>query len=490
MARRLLIAVLLTALLAGCGDRDSPTAPQSGVVSIVQDDAELLHRSDAQTAATLDDLKAEGVDWVRVTAGWSVIAPNPQSDHAPPGFAATDPDAYPEHAWDALDRLDKLARERGLKLSIDIAFWAPRWAVRNQAEDRTRANERDGVDPFSYAQFAEAVARRYRDAASFTIWNEPNHTAFLLPQFAKDASGRYEPASPAEYRQMLYKAVPRIKAITDAPVLIGATSSVGAAEGTSARDRMAPLTFLRALACVDEHLVPTLDAPGCRGFTTLPGDGFSHHPYALTTAPETSDPHPDNVPIGDLDRLTTLLHGLAAAHRTEKDLPVYLTEFGYQTNPPDPTWPTTLAQQATYLARAERLARANPDVRSTAQFLIRDLPERPGGDLRTRWRDYQSGLRFADGSAKPSLDAYALPLTVGANGDVWGLVRPGTGPQDATLERRARGSTSWTTVATFKTRDDGTFTTRTRITAGDVFRLRSGDRTGMATSATPSDGGR
>ena len=58
-------------------------AQAAAIETIVQDDAELLHRSAARTGATLDDLRDLGVDWVRITAGWSVIAPAPLSARRP-----------------------------------------------------------------------------------------------------------------------------------------------------------------------------------------------------------------------------------------------------------------------------------------------------------------------------------------------------------------------------------------------------------------------
>lgn len=465
----------VASLLTGCGSkRDAPPASPR-VVSIVQDDAELLHRSDTQVAVDLDTLAALGTDWVRVTAGWSVIAPSPAAARPPAGFDARDPDAYPDGAWNALDRVDDLARTRGLRLAIDIAFWAPRWAV---AHPRGAANERDGVDPARFADFAEAVARRYPDAVAFTVWNEPNHNAFLLPQWQRAASG-WRPAAPHEYRAMLEAAVPRIRAAAPrALVLIGGLSSVGTSKPEAADDRMAPLAFLRAFACVDEQLQP-LDVPECRGFKPLPGDGFSFHPYSQDRPPWEGDPRPDTVRLADLDRLTQLLARLHAAGRTETDLPVYLTEFGYQTNPPDPTWDVTLADQARWLPEAEEIARADPAVRSTAQFLLRDLPERPGPDLRTRWRDYQSGLQLEDGTPKPAQAAYALGLTARRTQDgrvaFWGLDRAGSGPRDVALQVREAGG--WRTLATLRSDEAGVVSAELDADATATFRLRAGDRT-------------
>lgn len=458
-------------MLAGCGESERP-----GVVSIVQDDAELLYRDPARIAATLDDLRASGTDWVRITAGWSVIAPAPE-EPVKPAFDARDPAAYPPEAWARLDRVARLTRERGMRLAVDVAFWAPRWAV--DRPGRRADRERDGIRVADLADFAEAVARRYPDAVAFTVWNEPNHNAFFLPQWERAGSG-WRPASPHAYREMLEAVVPRLKAVApDALALVGGTSSVGTAKGTAANDRMSPLTFLRELACVDEALAP-LDRPECAGFSSLPGDGWSHHPYALELDPWTSDSRPETARIGDLPRLTTLLERLHDAGRIEHRLPVYLTEFGYQTNPPDPTWPVTLEDQARWLPEAERVARALPEVRGTAQFLVRDLPERPGPDLRTRWRDYQSGLRFEDGRAKPAHAAYALGLTAVRDGDrvrFWGLVRPGRGERAARITVQEPDG-SWRPLVDEDTAADGTLEAEVAVDPGRTFRLESGGRAG------------
>jgi len=478
----LAIAAVIAAAIAGCGRDEAPGAPP--IATIVQDDAELLHRTPQRIAATLDDLRDLGVDWVRVTAGWSEIAPASRS-FLRPDFDATDPAQYPPGAWSALDRVYEMARARGLRASIDIAFWAPRWAV--GAPGRRADREREEIAGDDYADFAEAVAHRYPRAVAFTVWNEPNHNAFLLPQWER-TGGEWRPASPHRYRAMLRAAVPRIEAAApDALVLIGATSSVGSERATRPNERMAPLTFLRELACVDEHLTP-LSRPDCASFEALPGDGWSHHPYSLDLAPWQADPRADNVRMADLDRLTSLLHRLYEDGRTREDLPLYLTESGYQTTPPDPTWDVTLADQARWLPEAERIARRQPSLRSVSQFLVRDLPERPGPSLRIRWRDYQSGLRFEDGRPKPARASFALGLVAHrspAGGvDFWGLVRPGSGPRAArigVLEPDGR----WRTIARPTTRADGTFHVAVAVDPNGTFRLASGRRAGA-----PVDGAR
>jgi len=429
-----------------------------GPLTVVQDDAELLYRSEAQMAGVLDDLRSAGVDWVRVTAGWSVIAPMPEAAQRPAGFDATDPEAYPPGAWDRLDRLARMAGERGLALNVDIAFWAPRWAVARASGAPDR--ERIAPDPGHFADFAQAVARRYPDAAAFTVWNEPNHNVFLLPQWEEGHGGELEPASPHVYRAMLHAAVPRLRdAAPDATVLIGATSSLGASEPQEADDRMSPMVFLRALACVDETLEPVRTGP-CAGFRALPGDGWSHHPYGGRLPPWKTSPRDKDVRMADLRRLTSTLDRLHESGRLEQRLGLYLTEFGYQTNPPDPTWEVTPDDAARWLSEAERLARANPRVRSTSHFLVRDLPERQGESLRERWRDYQTGLYFIDGRPKPTRAAFAAPLVAldAGRGRValWGFVRAGEGEHPWSIATRPPGGGAWRALAAGVTRADGT----------------------------------
>jgi len=471
-----LAAIALVTASTGCGTDDPPPA-RPAVATIVQDDAELLHRSPARIAATFDDLRDSGVDWVRVTAGWSVIAPAPLAARRPT-FDAADPQAYPPGAWSSLDRVDAMARQRGMRTAIDIAFWAPRWAVARPSRRDDR--ERDTISVEAYADFAAAVARRYPQAAAFTIWNEPNHNAFLLPQWERTGDG-WQAASPHRYRAMVQSAAPAIKAAApDAIVLIGATSSVGSDRGEGPADRIAPLTFLREMACVDTQLRP-LARPECQTFQALSGDGWSHHPYSLQLAPWQHDPRADNVRIADLDRLTSLLARLHAAGRTTRSLPLYLTEAGYQTSPPDPTQTASLADQARWLPEAEQIARRQPSLRSVAQFLVRDLPERPGRSLRRRWGDYQSGLRFADGRAKPAHASFSLALVARRAGAgqvrFWGLVRPGPGARPARISVLEPAG-GWREIARLRTRADGTFEAAVSVKPQRTFRLESDGRYG------------
>src|SRR5215218_2372401 len=113
---------LVALLMAGSGVGAAP------VETTIQDDALLLHRSDAQVGEATRTMASLGADRVRITAGWSVLAPEPLSPRRP-AFDAEDSAAYPQEGFARLDRAVREARAAGLAVQLDLAFWAPRWAV-------------------------------------------------------------------------------------------------------------------------------------------------------------------------------------------------------------------------------------------------------------------------------------------------------------------------------------------------------------------------
>src|SRR4051794_27324415 len=172
---RPLVALLaVAAVAAGCGTERRPPQlpPVVGIEDQVQDDAQLLYASPQGVHEVAVELRALGVDRVRLTAGWSVIAPDAKSTKRP-DFDATDPGAYPTGAWTNLDRAVGEVLGQGMRPMIDVAFWAPRWAVQRNfgAPDHFRWKP----DPVEFGEFAEAVAKRYPQVHLWTTWNEPNH---------------------------------------------------------------------------------------------------------------------------------------------------------------------------------------------------------------------------------------------------------------------------------------------------------------------------
>jgi hypothetical protein len=304
---------------------------------------------------------------------------------------------------------------------IDVAFWAPRWAVPQASPD---GNNRYRPDPALFGAFARAVARRYdgrtRDPADpdqilpavrlYTIWNEPNHAQFLQPQWRR-AGGAWIPESPHVYRQLYQAGYAAIKGVDGADqVLIGATASDGS--DAPGRGDVTPIDFVRGLACLDHSMRP-LRIPECRGFTPLSADGYAHHPYSLDMPPAIGSRNPGDVTLADAGRLEWMLGALHHARRITSDLPLYETEYGVETDPPDPFEPFTPHDQAAYIGWSTFLAWRDPRTYMFAQFLLRDSapdPGRPGS--RAYWRSYQTGLFYRDGAPKPAAEAFRLPFWV------------------------------------------------------------------------------
>jgi hypothetical protein len=442
---------IVALLLAGSG-LGSP-----GVETTIQDDATLLHRSDAELRQATRQIAELGADRVRLTAGWSVLAPSPRARRRPGRpFDARDSSTYPEAGFDALDRAVRAVGAAGMKVQIDIAFWAPRWAVAKPSSNPDR--QRYIPNARAFANFAAAVARRYSGdfpdprrpgrhlpaVRMYTTWNEPNHVSFLAPQWKAVHGGRYRPYSPHVYRAMHEAAYREIKAVSgENLVLIGGLSSFGST--VPGKGAVPPLPFLRTMACVDAAMQP-LQVPECRNAGPLHADGLALHPYSVGVAPGTPAPHPDDVFLADLGRMDALLTQLREAGRIDQPWPLYLTEYGYDTG----DFAQTPETQAAYQGWSTFLAQRDPNVRMFAQFLLRDIPD-------GRPRPYtRSGLLYADGRPKPAAQAFKIPLygayAIGADGQpalvLYGGVRPGDGRKTVRVERRDGTTGQWAAVTT------------------------------------------
>src|SRR3954454_11572281 len=321
------LAVLVAQSMGGIG-----TAHPMEVT--VQDDALFLHQSPGVVMRTARRLAALGADRVRITAGWSALAPHPRARKKPAGFDPGKPAQYQEGPFRQLDTAVKSATAAGMNVQIDLAFWAPRWAVSRRHGRSTRQRWRP--DPVAFGRFAEAVAKRYdgnyADPTSkknkplpavrmWTTWNEPNHPSFLLPQSERTRNGRWRDVAPHVYRAMHEAAYNSLKRVDQQnQVLIGGLSSRGSSRRGSARN-IPPLRFLRELACVNDRLEP-LNDPACRHYHPLQADGFAYHPYSFEAAPNVVYGGSDTVHLADLDRLSGLLKQLHERGRIQTQLPL------------------------------------------------------------------------------------------------------------------------------------------------------------------------
>ncbi len=319
----------------------------------------------------------------------------------------------------------------------------PKWATAKKRDNLTKPS------PKEFQAFATAVGRRYGDKVSqWSIWNEPNHPQFLLPQFVKKKA-----KSPRIYRN-LYLAGQRGLAASgnggDA-LLFGETAPRGTPRV------VAPLAFLRGALCLDK----SYKRKGkCKRITA---GGFAHHAYTTRVGPRFRPPDADDVTIGVLSRLTTALNRAGKAGAITRGLGIYLTEFGIQSTP-DPLG-VSLTQQAEYNAIAEHMAFVNTRVRSFSQYLLGDDKPRKARSRVERYGGFESGLRRANGKAKPSYDAFRLPLAAEAYGPsdvLWGRVRPSATKTQVTILASRRKGKPFKPLRTVQTNSRGVYGLRAK----------------------------
>ena len=145
--------------------------------------------------------------------------------------------------------------------------------------------------------------------------------------------------------------------------------------------------------------------------------------------------------------------------------PLWLTEYGYQTNPPDRYSGVSRSLQARYVGRAALRVWQQSRVTILIHYIVRDEP-RLGG--------WQSGFFTSGGVAKPAFRAFGLPFAqVSRHGRrvvVWGQVRPGAGRRRYVLQRWT--GRRWLHVGSARrTSASGTFERVIRGRPGEKLRI-------------------
>ena len=312
--------------------------------------------------------------------------------------------------------------EAGIEAVVTL-YGTPGWA--NGGRPANVAPTR-GAD---FARFAAAAAERYSFVRRWTVWNEPNQRRWLST------------VSPAQYvTKLLNPAYVAIHGASPASrVAGGVTAPRGGTGGVS------PVAFIRGMG----RFQPRLDA-------------YAHHPYALgpnETPWGGGCDHCETITMATIGRLVT------ETRKAFGPVRLWLTELGYQSNPPDRLAGVSPVLQASYIAGAAYAAWSTPRVDLLIQYLYRDEPGLG------RW---QSGLETAAGSVKPAMAAVAAPLAqvsrTGSTTRVWGAVRPGSGVRSYTLQRW--NGTRWTAVGGSEaTRADGTIQRTVQASRGTQLRL-------------------
>jgi hypothetical protein len=240
----------------------------------------------------------------------------------------------------------------------------------------------------AFAQYAAALVRALPAVREVMIGNEPNLNLFWMPQFGSDGSD----TAAAGYEQLLATTYDALKAVRpDLTVIGGNLSPHGGDVADTARPTHSPTKFIQDMGAAYQ----------ASGRKQPMMDEFSIHVYGDSPRipPTLAHPNTTSIGIADYGKLTDLLHSAFGG-----SLPVVYGEYGVETTVPAdkqslysgrevvPTIDPEL--QAKYYRQAIELARKQQNVRGLYIFKVFD---------ETRLAGLQSGVRYADGSPKPSL---------------------------------------------------------------------------------------
>jgi len=513
--RSIILALILGALFAPAAQ----ASPQQ--TSIMMDDDLLVYRDDSVAARALTQMKSLGVDTIRVTVLWKVVAESARPTKGELAklkgraktraqqqlrrFKADDPRTYPRQNWDRYDNLVKAAQDRGIRVYFNITGPGPLWAQTTPPKKLRRLLGTYKPKAGAFKQFVTAVGRRfggtYRDengsrallprVSFWSLWNEPNQGGWLSPQW-ETRGGQKVPTSPAIFRELYHFGYEGLVASGHAGdiILLGETAPLGS-DAKTEKSPMRPKQFLRELFCIKPDGTPYSGTAArlrdCGDFAKrgpLRATGYAHHPYTKNVAPTVRDKSPDSLTMANIDELGTLLDDIAAkTNSVSTGLPLFMTEFGFETNPPDPFSGLPLASQAKFSTVGEFMAWQNPRILAQAQFLLADVPpiRQRKKSSKGYWFTYQSGLFFQRGQPKPAAFAYAMPFMATAAGvdpatgapafNLWGQLRflPNGAPDVAYIQWRPKdGSSDWVNVGDPVAIDERGYYTATRVAPAAV----------------------
>jgi hypothetical protein len=492
LTRASILAALAATVLAAA---PAPAVASGGQVSIIDDGPHLL----ASPSATLNRFRVLGAQMVRVVVFWSQIAPDWSSTRRPRNFDAADPAAYPASHWAPWDAIVRDAAADGIAVDFTVSGGTPRWADGPGMPSIASSNPMRTwlPDAREFGLFMRALGTRYSGTyippgqtkplphvGFWAIWNEPNFGEDLAPQAIE---GSRVSVAPMMFRNLVNQGWSALQATghTGDTIIIGELAARGLSAignpklpggfpGDFAQTK--PLRFIRTLYCVDssyhELRGAAARAVGCpqtaaasqrfraRNPALFDASGFSDHPYPQNLPPnQEASKDPDFAAFSELPRMERELDLLQAMYGSPTRFPIYNTEYGYITNPPNIGRYVSPATAAYYINWAEYLSWKTSRIRSTMQYLLydptpsRSVPESGG---------FASGLLFSGGRQKPTYNAYRLPLylpvTTAARGhslEVWGCVRPAAyalidtgGLQTAQIEFAPAGSSTFTIAGT------------------------------------------
>lgn len=365
------VAVALIAIVCGLSLGSAPVATAGSPSSL--DPApmrfglaygnELLWKTDADLAGSLDTAVSVGANWIRVDLPWADIQP----------LNSTQAD------WWRFDRVVAAANARHLKI-IAVLAYTPGWARPAGCSSQSCAP----ADVREYGRFVRKAVARYAKQGVHTweVWNEPNSAIFWMPR------------PDAHAYAVLLKVAAHIIRIEDpdGTILFGGL----AAERTTRPDMISHLDFLAAVTATG---------------ATADVDVISFHPYTFPALASEN---------GLWWTSWQTIHGYGAAQNRSIEgvlaarglsKPIWITEYGAPTGGPGTvsdgdlsavrasTDHTTEELQARLASDAVRTSFADPSIQAFVWYSERDRGWSTGD------RENHFGLLRPDGTPKPSYAA-------------------------------------------------------------------------------------
>jgi hypothetical protein len=376
---------------------------------------------------------------------WRVVAPATRPD----GFRAADHED-PAYNWKPFDERIRRVARAGLAPLVTI-FLGPSWTEGTGAHAGYPGSFRPNPDELG--AFARAAATRYSgrfaDLPRVRYWQA--------------WSEHKRPVSPTWYRRMLNSFATAVHSVhRDNVVVTGGLAPFEAFRGDPLRWSVAPLEFMRQMLCMSKKLKPTCSARS-------QFDVWAHHPYT-SGGPNHHAFHPDDVSIGDLPEMKRLLDAAVRAGHVESRRKVgfWVTEFGWDTKPPDPNG-VPIQEHARWVSEA--LYRMWQSGVSLVTWLaLRDMPPSQGVIQQGL---YWSGPTIAEDRPKPALKAFRFPTVALPHRGrvvVWGRTPTSTRGR-VVLELHRRGG--WRRLAIVRANRNGIFQRTFKMRPGGYVRARA-----------------
>ena len=363
-----LAAALCTMALAACATQPPRADAARGMEIAIWDDPVFRDQAYFNREKALEHARALGVTRLRLVANWAFTLPRNQqvAKSKPAGVA---------YNFASIDSAIDAAARHGIRTYVSVQGPAPAWAAGNRKLGNYKPKQAE------FANFTALLARHEKGRVDrYSIWNEPNWKTWLAPMSS----------APSQYRGLYSRGYKAIKAADPkAKVLIGETAPY-AQKGRA----IAPVAFLRSVACLNKKYKRV------RKCTKLKADGYAHHPYYFSKAPNFKYPGKDNATMGTLGNLSRGLDRISRSGQIRRNgggkLGLYLSEFGYFSSGHRAL---SRSKRAKYLAQGFKMALANGRVKQQLQY---ELVQPPKGST---YSFFDLGLLSKSGKKQPQYNS-------------------------------------------------------------------------------------